>query len=107
MSRALGDRVAALWACAPATGLACLLLRWLLRLDDGQVRSRGELAARLPIVALIAAGMMAAMIELPSSNRQTGALAQAPVRLALCLMVPGLLGVGAAQGSGGVRAKSV
>lgn len=90
---------ALVWALAPSIGLAGVLFHWLLKpaYPRSTFPNRTFATASL-VLALVATSFVAAMLKLPRAEKQPAAVAQLPIRLALCLTVPACLSVGAVQG---------
>ncbi|MGH7136686.1 MAG: hypothetical protein ACREHD_13165, partial [Pirellulales bacterium] len=133
LSHMLSERIGALWLCAPCVGFVCVVIRWFLSMSrQGDAYSRRRFIVRASFMSLVALCASWAIVALPSSATPTGnqrmfmrdtgpsvhgvfTLAvvkvtppgvwrQIPLRMLLCLVLPAVLGVGAVEGRGIVRA---
>lgn len=93
------------WLFIPFTGFACVLLHWLLRLDDehalGSARlSRRQFALRLMLLAAVGVFLAAATVKPLPAGHFLANCVQAAARMALFIAVPAMLTTGAVQGRG-------
>ncbi|HET6880431.1 MAG TPA: hypothetical protein VFI31_09765 [Pirellulales bacterium] len=123
ISHMLSERIAALWVCAPCVGFVCVVVRWFVPMPrQWDAKARWKFIVRASLMAAIAAGAWWAIVALPTSATQNGlrylvvplapapsrtepsVWRQLPLRMLLCLVLPAVLGLGAVEGRGMVRA---
>lgn len=109
VSHMLSERIAALWLSMPCVGFVRVVADWFLPMPSKwDAAARQSFLVRVALMTAVAGCASAAIIALPTSAPQIGASAnvwhQLPFRLLLSLALPAVLGVGAVQHRGFVRA---
>lgn len=134
LSHMLSERIGSLWLCAPCVGFVCVVVRWFLMPRQCDAEPRRKFIVRASFLAAVALCASWAIVALPSSVTPTGdqrkytrdngpsvygvfvlvkqgkrvaqpgVWRQIPLRMLLCLILPAVVGVGAVEGRGTVRA---